>query len=51
MSKNQVHQHIKQVLDRNRTKIGRPKVTDIEYNTAVPFISIRSPIDTENGLN
>ena len=38
LSKNQEYQHINQVLDVNWTKMGRPKVTDINYNTVAPFI-------------
>ena len=35
--KNQVIWRIKQGSDGNWTEIGRPKVTDIDYNTVVPF--------------
>ena len=31
-------QFIKQGLEGNLTKIGSPKLTDIDYNTAAPFI-------------
>ena len=39
-SKNQGFWHIKQQLDVNQTKIGRPKVTNIDYNTVEHFIII-----------
>ena len=35
--KNQVYRRINQGLEGNRTKIGRPKMNDIEYNTVVPL--------------
>ena len=35
--KKQVIWHIKQVSDINTTEIGRPKVMDIDCNTAAPF--------------
>ena len=38
MSKRRGYQHIKQGLDGNWTEIGRPKVTDIDYNTVAPFV-------------
>ena len=38
-SKNQGYRRIKQGLDGNNTKIGRPKFTDIDYNTVAPFYS------------
>ena len=39
-SKNQGYRRIKQGSDGNMTKIGIPKVTDIDYNTLVTFIII-----------
>ena len=38
-SKNQGFQRIKQVSDRNRTKIESPKVTKINYNPVAQFIT------------
>ena len=38
--KNQGYRYINQGSDRNRTKIGKPKVTNIEYNRVAPFIDV-----------
>ena len=40
LSKDQAFQCIKQVSDRNWTKIGRPKVDDVYYNKVTPFYYI-----------
>ena len=39
-SKNQGYRRIKQGSYGNRTKTGRPKVTDIDYNTVAPFYNL-----------
>ena len=43
-SKNKAFRRIKQGLDRNWTKIGRPKVTDIYYNTVAHFYLVVDPL-------
>ena len=47
-SKKQGFQCIKQGLDRNRTKIGKPKVANADYNTVAHFYFTGGDIKIES---